>query len=46
MNGSDLLRKHQAQCQECERVRQGESPFCSPYTMLVLVYGDQTQTEA
>lgn len=36
MTATETLQKHETQCQECERVRNGEAPFCSCQKVLVI----------
>jgi len=45
MTPTETLRKHETQCQECERVRRGLSPFCSAQKVLALfAEDDETET--
>lgn len=36
MTTRETLQKHETECRECERVRSGQSPFCSCQKVLVI----------
>jgi len=40
MSYTEMLQKHRATCGECERVRKGQSPFCSTCHTLEILAED------